>query len=409
MRRSLVLSSTFPPLVGGVECYIYNICSLLPAQQVVVCAPHMAGDAEFDAYSPVRTVRVPEALFSAYWWGRRGRALALGQLSLLCLREGIEVLQASRTFPEGIMAWMLKQVWGIPYLVYTYGLDFLEPMRNDWGQLYGRRILTSAAHLISCSHFTGEQLLQFGVAPHKITPINPGVDLHRFRPGTADEIERTEQRLGLHNKRIILTVGRLVTRKGHDKVIESLPLVLQEVPTAVYLIVGDGPIRNELARLVQAHGLEEHVVFAGRVMEQDLPTYYQIADLLVMPSREIEGDVEGFGIVFIEASACKVPVVGGASGGIEDAIVHGETGFLVDPLSVDEIAQAIITLLKDDDLAQAMGKAGRARAERDFSWERVVAQVSSIIEGLEQTTSLSSQIMNPRTLPRIISTVIRRD
>lgn len=409
MHSTLLLSSTFPPLVGGIERYIYNIYSRLPAQQVIVCAPRMAGDAEFDAHSPVRTVRVPEMLFSAYWWRRRGRALALGQLSLLCLRERIEVVQASRTFPEGIMAWMLKQVWGIPYLVHTHGLDFLEPMRNDWGQLYGKRILTSAHRVVCNSSFTGEKLRSLGIAPDKITKINPGVDPHRFRPGKAEEIERAVQRLGLHNKRIILTVGRLVTRKGHDKVIESLPLVLQEVPTAVYLIVGDGPTRNELARLVQEHGLEEHVVFAGRVAEQDLPAYYQIADLFVMPSREIEGDVEGFGIVFIEAGACEVPVIGGASGGMGDAIAHGETGFLVDPLNVDEIAQAIITLLKDDNLARSMGKAGRTRAEREFSWAHAAERVQSIIEGLNGSKPFFSRMIDPRAVARVVSTIVRKD
>ena len=188
------------------------------------------------------------------------------------------------------------------------------------------------------------------------------------------------------------TVGNLVARKGHDMVIRALPRVRQTVPDVTYLIIGDGPYRGQLEALAGALGVRDRVIFAGGIPNEELPPIYALSDLFVMPSRDQseECDVEGFGVVFLEANACAKPVVGGRSGGICEAISDGVTGLLVDPNDPEDIANALVRLLTNSDLATRLGKRGRLRVVRDFSWERVGDQVLGILDSVFQEKSVRS-------------------
>ena len=172
-------------------------------------------------------------------------------------------------------------------------------------------------------------------------------------------------------------------RKGHRNIVQALPKVLEKVPEAVYLIVGEGTEEDELRQLARHCGVEHQVIFAGSVSPEELPLYYNTGDVFIMTSREIEeeGDFEGFGIVFLEANACGKPVIGGNSGGVKDAIVEGETGLLIDPLNPAKIAAALIRLLTEKSLAGRLGKKGRERVEKELSW-RTISQ--RILKELEQ-------------------------
>jgi len=184
--------------------------------------------------------------------------------------------------------------------------------------------------------------------------------------------------------RIILTVGGLVARKGHDMVIRALPRLRQTVPDVMYLIVGDGPYRTQLETLAVALGVQDHVIFVGKVPGEYLPDIYALSDVFVMPSREQLNvcDVEGFGIVFLEANACGKPVVGGRSGGIPDAIIDGVTGLLVNPHDPEDIANALARLLTDGDLAVRIGRQGRLRVASDFNWARLGRRVRGILDSI---------------------------
>jgi phosphatidylinositol alpha-1,6-mannosyltransferase len=183
---------------------------------------------------------------------------------------------------------------------------------------------------------------------------------------------------------MILTVGNLVERKGHDMVISALPEVQKVIPDVTYLVVGDGRYRSNLEQLAVTRGVRDRVVFAGQVPEKELPEIYSLCDVFVMPARERldECDVEGFGLVYLEANACGKPVIGGRSGGIPDAIVDGVTGLLVDPHDPIEIANALIQLLRDRELSTKMGHEGRKRVVRDFTWERIARQVQGILDSV---------------------------
>jgi phosphatidylinositol alpha-1,6-mannosyltransferase len=198
--------------------------------------------------------------------------------------------------------------------------------------------------------------------------IAPGIDVQHFRPVDSSELRK---QLGLANKKVIVSVGRLVHRKGQDHLIESMPQILQVHPDAHLVLVGQGPYLEHLAKLVAVNNLQDSVSFIGRIQYQQLPNYICVGDIFVMPSRSrfMGLEVEGLGIVYLEASACGLPVIAGKSGGAPDAVIDGATGVVVDGTDNDEIASAVTSLLSDPDRAKAMGERGRQWIIDDWRWE----------------------------------------
>ncbi|MBK7593539.1 MAG: glycosyltransferase family 4 protein, partial [Betaproteobacteria bacterium] len=228
-------------------------------------------------------------------------------------------------------------------------------------RFYGRRrrrYLQKADAVVAVSHFTEKALIRLmDVDPCKIHLFHNGVDIQRFQPGPkrADLMERP----GIAGKQVILTVGRIVPRKGFDAVIRAMPTILASVPDAHYLIVGTGHYRAALEALVQECGMHDRITFIGPVADEDLADYYRLCDLFVMPNREMpDGDTEGFGLVFLEANACGKPVIGGIAGGAVEAVRHGENGLLVDSWSIGEIAENIVRLLTDTELYDRVAARG---------------------------------------------------
>jgi phosphatidylinositol alpha-1,6-mannosyltransferase len=233
--------------------------------------------------------------------------------------------------------------------------------------------LREAAAVVAVSEFTrGELISRMGVPSSRIALIVNGVDAGRFQPGPKPPALLA--RYGLAGKRVLLTVGRLVERKGIDTMLRALPLVLAAVPDTRYLIVGTGEYRIRLEALIAELGLNDAVIFAGRVPQDELVAHYQLCDLFVMPNRELDNhDTEGFGLVFLEANACGKAVIGGRAGGVVEAVRDGETGLIVDGHDVDALAAAVSGLLRDDARREAMGEQGLAVARASSSAERARA------------------------------------
>jgi phosphatidylinositol alpha-1,6-mannosyltransferase len=205
-------------------------------------------------------------------------------------------------------------------------------------------------------------------AVHSMVKIAPGIDIDHFSPVDASQLR---EELGLTHKKVIVSVGRLVHRKGQDVLIEAMPAIIKEVPQAQILMIGEGPYRSYLENRVKALGLQERVTFIGRIQYADLPRYICVGDLFVMPSRSrLAGlEVEGLGIVYLEASACGLPVIAGNSGGAPDAVLDGETGLVADGTSKTDVAAAVVELLLDSDRSKAMGIAGRQWIIQEWRWE----------------------------------------
>lgn len=259
----------------------------------------------------------------------------------------------------------------------VHGLEVTRKMsalKRKWLE----RTLRGNDLVVSVSHFTRQRIVQkYPINPKQVVVFPNGVDPTVFSPAPDAPILR--ERLGLADEKIVLTLARVVKRKGHDQVIRALPAVRKKIPNLKYIIAGNWNEKyyRELRQLVADQRLQDMVLFTGYVPPSEVKYFYQLCDVYVMPSRELrdKGDTEGFGITFLEANACEKPVIGGNSGGVGDAIVDGQTGFLVDPLNVDEIAEKLTLLLSDPELARRMGRQGRERIENEFTWDIISKKI----------------------------------
>jgi phosphatidylinositol alpha-1,6-mannosyltransferase len=236
--------------------------------------------------------------------------------------------------------------------------------------------------VLANSQFTLDLVQKAGVDSRRTALVHPGCDVHRFQPLQAPSTFRQRILGPRSNDRVLLTVG-LESRKGHDMVIRALPMLLRTVPDVTYVIVGAGP-QTHLDDLARELGVRERVIFTGLISDEHLAAIYGLCDLFVMPSRQdlAQHNVEGFGLVFLEANACGKPVVAGKSGGIGDAVLDGVTGLLVNPHDPDDIAKAVGSLLTSPILARRLGEQGRSRVLNEFTWDIVGKRVQGILESI---------------------------
>jgi phosphatidylinositol alpha-1,6-mannosyltransferase len=263
------------------------------------------------------------------------------------------------------------------FLVVLHGYDILVSTESSSLRRIIFRLITSCARpIVAVSRYVKGLLLMSGIPEEKIAIINGGVNIERFSKG---DPERLKKRFGLKNKKIILALARLDKVKGQDIVIKVLPRVIQSVPDVRYIIAGKGKEEKRLKRLVDENSLNQYVIFAGYVKEEELADFYMLCDIFVMLSHQAGKGVEGFGLAFLEANMCGKPVIGGRHGGVLDAVIDGETGILVNPEDEEEIAGAIVELLKDKELSSKLGKRGRERCISQFSWKMVAGRFLEVM------------------------------
>jgi phosphatidylinositol alpha-1,6-mannosyltransferase len=292
-----------------------------------------------------------------------------------CLHYDIQQIHCAKVLPEGLIALFMKQVKRIPYLLYAHGEEIQMGLTSRKFRWLIPRVYNAASTIIANSRNTRSLLQNIGVSPTKIHVIHPGVNFRHFHNGQqSSQMVRAKYHLG--DAPLLLTVGRLQRRKGHDMVIRAMPLIKAKCPRAIYLIVGEGEELAYLQSLVDEIGVTDSVIFTGCVPDDELQGYYAACEVFIMPNREIQGDIEGFGMVYLEASAAGKPVIGGRSGGTSEAILDGITGLRVDGTSVEEIAHAVIALLNDSDTSRTMGEGGRLWVAQNFTWESIVDKTS---------------------------------
>jgi phosphatidylinositol alpha-1,6-mannosyltransferase len=279
---------------------------------------------------------------------------------------------------------MMRRMTGWKVAVIAHGMEITKNRDRLRRRLGLKWVFGSADLSVAVSRYTRARVLDFGVSPDHVRVLPCGVDPERFRPR---EREAARARFGLGGRPIVLTLSRLVSRKGHDLVIRALPEILRAVPRALYVIAGppNPPYEERLRALAREVGVSDAILFLGYVAADEMADLYSAADVYVMASRTQSGadNFEGFGITYLEANACGVPVVGADSGGVADAIADGETGYLVPPDDVEALAARLRTLLADPAAARRMGAAGRGRVEREFTWDRIAAR---FLEALEDKT-----------------------
>lgn len=380
--RTLLISEIFPPQKGGSGRWFWEIYRRLPRADYVIAAGQHAGQERFDAGHDLHVVRLPLRMSE---WGVRSRVGLAGygrnyrRLAGLVRRERIGRIHCGRCLPEGVLAWFLRWRYGVPYRCFVHGEDVGTAVHSREHTFLVRRVLRGAERVFANSHNTAQLLRrQWGLGDDRLRVLHPGVDVSQFRPAAADAAVR--RRLGWDARPVILTVGRLQLRKGQDQLIRALPRIRQVFPDVLYAVIGAGEQRAALGQLVCELGLEQQVQFRGEASDEELIPCYQQCDLFVLPNREVAGDMEGFGMVLLEAQACGRAVLAGASGGTGETMRVLESGRLVPCESVEPLAEAVLELLGDAAVRERMGQAGRAWVESHFSWEALGRQASVLFQ-----------------------------
>ncbi|GGY12956.1 glycosyltransferase family 4 protein [Streptomyces tanashiensis] len=380
MHKTLIVTNDFPPRPGGIQAFLHNMALRLDPDRIVVYASTwkrsregIEATAAFDAEQPFTVVRdsttmlLPTPRVTA-------RATAL-------LREhGCESVWFGAAAPLGLMAPALRRAGAKRLVATTHGHE------AGWAQLPAarqllRRIGEGTDTITYLGEYTRSRIATAltPAAAGRMVQLPPGVDEKTFHPGSGGDEVRA--RLGLSDRPVVVCVSRLVPRKGQDTLIRAMPRILRQVPDAVLLIVGGGPYEKDLRRLAAETGVAGSVRFTGAVPWAELPAHYGAGDVFAMPCRTRRGglDVEGLGIVYLEASATGLPVVAGDSGGAPDAVLDGETGWVVRGESAEDTADRVTTLLLDPELRARMGERGRAWVEEKWRWDLLAERLRELL------------------------------
>lgn len=374
MKKALLITLDFPPAIGGVALYYSNLCDRLPVDKIAVLAPHRKNEKEFDTKRKYKIFR--GNLVYNYMWPKWLNAYCLAKASLKSSKA--DTILVGQVLPIGYIAYRLKQKKGIPYGVFCHGMDVAMQNINSHKKKWRKKILVSADYVFANSQFTKKILLEMGINENKIHIINPC-------PATSTEIDK--QRLlqikneyNLQDKKVLLYVGRLTKRKGIDLVIKSLPSIVKTLPNLVYAIIGDGPERENLETLVRESNLEKHVIFTGAQDISEVKYYFNLADLFIMTTRPSkEGDLESFGMVYLEANQYGLATIATDVGGVSETVVNNETGFLLDSGDQEVIAKAVIELFTNSGLKSKLGEQGKQRVKTTFQWKKQADQLEGIL------------------------------
>lgn len=383
----LLLTVLFLPTKGGTPVWFDAVYSRMGGREIhIVTSDHP----EAPAMDAAHANTIHRLALRRHWWLRPhslGMYIKMLLLSLwIAARQRLAAVHAGRILPEGLVGWVVARLFRLPLVCYAHGEEITTWDHGLKGKVM-RFCYRRCDAVIANSSFTRGLLLGLGVRPERIHLISPGVDLDRFRPGLpSEDLRRT---LGLsRSSRLVLGVGRLTRRKGFDNVLRAIPALLAHGLDVHYALVGAGEDREYLEGIAREAGVQDRAHFLGLVPADDLPRWYNAADVFIMANRKIAAesgrwvDVEGFGMVFLEAAACGKPAIAGRDGGTGSAILEGETGLLVDGSSIEEIVQALESILSDSATSERLARNALERARRDFSWETVTQRTSELVRRL---------------------------
>lgn len=340
-KKILLLTLEYPPFKGGVSRYYENLLSFW-GEGITVLS---------------------QKLLWPLWpkWLR-----AVWKTGRIIKKKEIDMLWIGQILPLGYIGLWFKKRKNIPFVVFCHGLDVLTPQTSKWKKRWLVKILREAKLVVVNSEFTKEEIKKMEIREKKVIVIYP----------CGGEITKYET----HNKKregekVILSVGRLIKRKGFDKIIEIIPKILKRAANVKYKIIGNGPELENLKLQILKYNLQNEVSILENVSDEELASWYASCDVFTLPCAQIGPDVEGFGMVFLEAAKFSKPVVVGNSGGAPEAVHNGYGGYVVNPNSGDEIYQALLKLLTDEKFAKRMGEYGKEWVRKNFEWGREVKKL----------------------------------
>lgn len=379
----LLLSEIFPPRHGGSGRWFYELYRRLEPGTVTIVTQGNADpvDQRVDAEFPQRIHRI--AMASQSWGLLSVTGLVFYARTLMRILRlkpnGVSQIHCGRTIPEGFIGLLLARLLRKPLLCYVHGEDIEVARTSRELTWIVNRVLRGADRLICNSQNTKSLLMEYWHVPaKKIEVINPGVDEQTFCPAEPDLAFR--QKVGWDDRFVCLTVGRLQRRKGHDKMIEAIPQIKKEIPNILYAIVGQGDNYPNLVAAVKKLGLEQHVKFLDEIEDEDLIGCYQQCDVFILPNRSDGNDIEGFGMVLVEAQAAGKPVIAGNSGGTAETMKVGKTGMIVDCTSPEAIAKAVNSLKEEMEQGAFQPDACRQHVLENLTWVKHTEKAKAVFQ-----------------------------
>lgn len=355
--KTLLVALEFPPAVGGVETYYGELVAHWPSEIKVITNEH------HELISPVLPIF---GWLKAFWTVGR----EIGQYRPDWVLVG-EIL------PLGTVVYLLSCILPVRYGVVLHGLDFAQAQQTPRKRWLARKIINRAGRVICANSVTAKAVTALMPENHPAV-VNPGVDVEALQTVSHEDSEQLRKEYHLEDSFLLVTVGRLVPRKGMDKVIEALPGIIKTLPQCHYVIIGDGPYKSTLESLIKQYKVQPHVTILSGLDNKAKNAWLAAADIFIMPTRVIGHDYEGFGIVYLEAGLQKKPVIAGRGGGVGEAVLGGVTGLQVNGEDTTEITAAVLRLAQDRDLRQRLGDAGYEYAQ-SLSWSRQIAKLYSAL------------------------------
>lgn len=376
-KAVLVISELFLPTKGGTAVWFDEAYRRLGSRNIHILTARVPGGDDHDADHPNTVHRID---LNRHWW-LRPESLAmyaklLWHAFMITLRFSVATLHAGRVLPEGLVALIVARLFRKPVVIYAHGEE-ITAWKNPMKQRLSRFVYRQAGTVVANSRFTRDLLLVRGVSDDRIRLIYPGVDTRSYRPGL--EIGDLRRGIDAEGAKLILSVGRLTRRKGFDQVIRALPVLLERDIDVHYALIGIGEDEEHLRNLAAEEGVSERLHLLGHVSPEDLPRWYNAADVFAMPNREIGGDTEGFGMVFIEAAACGTPAIAGQAGGTGSAVLDNETGLRIDGSDGGQVVEALYRILGDEALARRLSRNALERVQREFAWEAVAEKTRPLL------------------------------
>lgn len=386
-KKSLLIPGDFPPEVSGIATYFHEIWKFYNPDDNIILAAKYKNWKAFDNKSILNIKRVGIPTGSSPFHKICKSIIYTIKTIQLHLKHKFELIHCGQVLSSGFTGWIIKKIFRTPYVIYVYGSETYRFGNNKYLMRLIKLFLNEALCIVPNSKFTENEFINIGIKKNKFHIITPGVDIEKFKPTKVNN--SLIEKYNLINKKVLITVSRLDERKGHDKVIEALRILKPEFPEIIYLIVGTGREKPRLKKLVSDYKLESNVIFCGYVSDEMLPEYYNLCDIFILLNRQttsdrsLGGDYEGFGIVFLEASACAKPVIAGNYGGIYDAIEKNKSGFIVDSTDINKVTGSIKILLTNESKSKNIGNYGYNRAVKNFTWENIATNLNQKIKEIQ--------------------------
>lgn len=372
--KILHLTLEFPPDIGGIATYVAEFAHHTPPDETVVYAPFSKASTTFDEKQQFTLYRrKPYWLLWPHWLPM------IFQLRKIVKKEQITQLYVHQVLPGGYVAWCLKKMLNVPYVIFLHGTDLERALSKSFKKKRLVQVLKSADRVVVNSQFLATRLTSAVTVSCPVTVLSPAPADVFFMSVAPDELHKVRAQLALTGKKVLLTVGRVVPGKGFARLARLLPKIVEHIPDLVWVAVGDGPEQSKVLERVTRANVQHVCRFLGKIPLSTLPPLYQVADVFVLLSGDDDQSSEGWGTVFMEAAASGLPVVAGNVGGAPEAVLNEKTGLLVNPMNDDEVLAALVRLLKNPAEAKQLGAAAKARAQNEFTWRKQLKKFSRAV------------------------------